>query len=275
MANPIKVTEYRKINGSLTPVYPATVASNVTVEGWNSSSPTDALLSTVLSDLRTSIANIGGLDVLVPKGAVPSTGLPASHTVGWTYWVTSDFAGEDVGGVTTEVGDMVLCISTGSTANDADWIVLQTNLDPTEFVKGPSSSVTTDTVALFNGTTGKVIKSSGYTLGKSVPSDAVFTDVKVTQTATSTSTDYRLVFTYTGGSSVSGNKTEGIRYDASAKYNPSTHTLSGVTVDGYTKTADLPAAQDWVEYGTSVPSDSSSTVTNLPDGGLFILIPGS
>ena len=42
-------------------------------------------------------------------------------------------------------------------------------------VVGPSSA-TSNRVAVFDGTTGKKIKSSGKTLGKSVPSDAVFTD---------------------------------------------------------------------------------------------------
>lgn len=42
-------------------------------------------------------------------------------------------------------------------------------------VNGASSS-TNNNVVLFDGTTGKTIKDSGKTLGKSVPSDAVFTD---------------------------------------------------------------------------------------------------
>ena len=42
-------------------------------------------------------------------------------------------------------------------------------------VTGPSSS-TDAHVAVFNGTTGKVIKDSGFTIAKSVPSNAVFTD---------------------------------------------------------------------------------------------------
>ena len=49
-------------------------------------------------------------------------------------------------------------------------------------VSGPSSA-TSGNVAIFNGTTGKVIKDSGFTIGKSVPSDAVFTDTKVTSAA--------------------------------------------------------------------------------------------
>ena len=42
-------------------------------------------------------------------------------------------------------------------------------------VTGPSSAVS-GRVAVFNGTTGKVIKDSGFTIAKSVPADAKFTD---------------------------------------------------------------------------------------------------
>lgn len=42
-------------------------------------------------------------------------------------------------------------------------------------VTGPSSSIDAH-VATFNGTGGKTIKDSGFTIGKSVPSNAVFTD---------------------------------------------------------------------------------------------------
>jgi len=50
------------------------------------------------------------------------------------------------------------------------------------FVKGPASA-TANRVATFDGTTGKTIKDSGYTIATSVPSGAVFTDTKVTSSA--------------------------------------------------------------------------------------------
>lgn len=56
-------------------------------------------------------------------------------------------------------------------------------------VSGPSS-VTADRVAVFNGTSGKVIKDSGYTIAKSVPSNADFTNTwrGIQNNLTSTST---------------------------------------------------------------------------------------
>ena len=50
------------------------------------------------------------------------------------------------------------------------------------FVKGPASA-TANHVATFDGTTGKTVKDSGYTIAASVPSGAVFTDTKVTSSA--------------------------------------------------------------------------------------------
>ena len=62
-------------------------------------------------------------------------------------------------------------------------------------VTGPSSS-TDAHVAVFNGATGKVIKDSGYTIGKSVPSDAVFTDTTYSsKSEASGGTDVSLVTT--------------------------------------------------------------------------------
>ena len=51
-------------------------------------------------------------------------------------------------------------------------------------VAGPSSSISGN-IAVFDGTTGKIIKDSKFTIGKSVPSNAVFTDTdtKVTSAA--------------------------------------------------------------------------------------------
>lgn len=46
-------------------------------------------------------------------------------------------------------------------------------------ITGPDNS-TDNAVVIFDGTTGKVVKDSGYTIGKSVPSNAVFTDTHYT-----------------------------------------------------------------------------------------------
>lgn len=113
-------------------------------------------------------------DAMVFKGTIGSTGatvtaLPSPHSIGWTYKVIDDTI--SVSGKACEPGDMIICIADGSTSSDADWTVVQANTDGT--VTGPASSAN-NRVAVFDGTSGKVIKDSGFTIGKSVPANAKF-----------------------------------------------------------------------------------------------------
>lgn len=144
--------------------------------------------------VKTATTNLlAEADAMLYKGTIAggSTGsygaLTPAADKGHTYKVTT--AGK-IDGVAVEVGDMLIC-NTDSTAAAtssnystiaANWDFVQTNLDGV--VIGPSS-VTSGRVAAFDGTTGKLIKDSGYTIAKSVPSDAVFTDTntKVTSAA--------------------------------------------------------------------------------------------
>lgn len=116
-------------------------------------------------------------DAMVFKGTIGAGGtittLPATHEAGWTYKVIT--AGS-LAGQTCEIGDMIVCIKDGTVATVDDWTVIQTNVDGA--VVGPASS-TAEHIATFTGTTGKVIKDSGFTIATSVPANAVFTDTKV------------------------------------------------------------------------------------------------
>lgn len=129
-------------------------------------------------------------DAMTFKGTIGTggtvTALPTTHKKGWTYKVIT--AGT-YAGKTCEVGDMIICVSDGTAAADADWTVVQSNIDGA--VTGPASSVDAR-VAVFNGTSGKVIKDSGFTIGKSVPSNAVFTDNDTKNTAGSTDTSSKI-----------------------------------------------------------------------------------
>lgn len=124
-------------------------------------------------------------DAMVFKGTIGSSGatvttLPTTHYQGWTYKVAT--AGSYVG-TTCEVGDMIICVTDGTSANNAHWTVIQTNVDGA--VTGPASA-TDAHIAVFNGTSGKIIKDSGFTIGKSVPSDAKFTDTTYNNATTTT-----------------------------------------------------------------------------------------
>ena len=129
--------------------------------------------------VKTEINNVlAAAGALIYKGTIGTDGtitaLPASHKVGDTYVVATagSYAGE-----TCEIGDMIICVATRTTANNADWNIVQTNVNGA--VTGPASAVT-NRVATFNGATGKVIKDSGFTIASSVPANAKFTDTTYT-----------------------------------------------------------------------------------------------
>ena len=101
-------------------------------------------------------------DAMIFKGTIGTggtiTSLPASHNAGWTYKVIT---ANTYAGVNCEVGDLIICITDGTTSNNNHWTVAQTNIDGA--VTGPTS-VTGDRIAVFNGTSGKIIKDSGYSI---------------------------------------------------------------------------------------------------------------
>ena len=121
---------------------------------------------------------IAAADAMIYKGTIGTDGtvtaLPATHSTGWTYKVTT--AGT-YAGVKCEVGDMVICLTDGTAATDSHWTVVQNNIDGA--VTGPTSSVA-NRVAIFSGTSGKAIADSGYTIASSVPANAKFTDTVYT-----------------------------------------------------------------------------------------------
>lgn len=126
---------------------------------------------------------VAAADAMIYKGTLGTDGtvtkVPANgYKVGWTYKVIT--AGT-YAGIKCEVGDMLIAINNGPVSGtivvNADWTVVQANIDGA--VTGPASA-TAGHIAVFDGATGKVIKDGTYTIATSVPSNAVFTDTKVT-----------------------------------------------------------------------------------------------
>lgn len=117
-------------------------------------------------------------DAMIFKGTLGFNGttatLPATHKIGWTYRIISAGSYADT---TCEIGDLIICVADGTSANNADWTVVQTNIDGS--VIGPASS-TGNHIATFSGVTGKIIQDSGFTIATSVPANAVFTDTTYT-----------------------------------------------------------------------------------------------
>jgi len=105
---------------------------------------------------------IAANDAMVFKGTVGVGGTHeiaafnalATYNAGWTYRVIT--AGT-IKGVVCEVGDLITCMvdRAGSGELDADWTVMQTNLDGA--VTGPISS-TDGRFAIFDGVSGKLLK---------------------------------------------------------------------------------------------------------------------
>lgn len=142
----------------------------------------------IKSDIDNKLNNLLATnDAMVFKGTIGRDAaatiheLPAKHSAGETYRVY-DIEGGNNGkylgnGEVCEIGDLIICIKDGTTHSAGDWTIVQTNIDGA--VIGPASAVNNH-VAIFNGANGKIIKDSGFTIGKSVPSDAKFTDTHYT-----------------------------------------------------------------------------------------------
>lgn len=100
-----------------------------------------------------------------------------------------------------------------------------------------------------------------YSLNKTVPSNAVFTDTNnaVTQTATTTSANYELLFSATADNTT---RTEGARKTDSLKYNPSTKelTLDGTMIlNGYSRSTSTDPCPSIVLKANNIDTDTAVT----------------
>ena len=145
-------------------------------------------------------------DAMVFKGTITSNSqLPATHKQGWTYRVNTagNYAGQKC-----EVGDLIICITDGTSANNAHWTVAQTNTDGV--VSGPTSSVNGN-IAAFSSTNGKSIydtglnianiATSGHTHTQYAPTSHTHYELKFignTRNAATTPTQYNGKFSFVG-----------------------------------------------------------------------------
>lgn len=99
-------------------------------------------------------------DAMLYKGVVnANSDLPATHSQGWTYKVGT--AGE-YAGIQCEIGDMIICNTDGTAANNAHWNVIQTNIDGA--VISSSTSSTDNALARWDDDSGRIIQNSTATL---------------------------------------------------------------------------------------------------------------
>lgn len=106
-------------------------------------------------------------DAMVFKGVINANGdLPATHKQGWTYRVAT--AGTYAGKV-CEVGDIIICVTDGTTANNDHWAIIQNNVDGAVY-RG-TNAFTDANIIVADSTNGKV-KSSGKTITTTAPSSS-------------------------------------------------------------------------------------------------------
>ena len=189
------------------------------------------------------------------------TSLPASHSVGDTYKVVT--AGS-YAGVSCEIGDMLICLTDGTTANNAHWTVVQGNLDGT--VTGPVNA-TNGSIVLFDGTTGKVVKDSQVVL----PSDPKFTDTWRPLSINGTEIQSSASANFINGNGIS--ITEGSPNNGSITIsaNPKSDGVTGATANRYgtcstaaataAKTVSITAGTPTLEAGLRVTVKFSSANT--------------
>lgn len=105
--------------------------------------------STLQSAKAYADSILGANDAMVFKGTLGTggtvTALPDTHKTGWTYRVITagSYAGQNC-----EVGDLVICIADGTSANNAHWTVAQTNVDG---AVTHSAALTADNIVVGNG----------------------------------------------------------------------------------------------------------------------------
>lgn len=220
---------YGKNGETQTQLNPETVAAQVII---NNAAGEGSNVEAEIEKLRTDVAALINGGVVFKGALTTASGLPTvSYKAGWQYIV------QDAGtyaGKACEAGDFVVCVKNyaSGSASNSDWAVLQVNI--VGAVTGPANSVANH-VAAFDGTSGKIIKDSGYTIGKSVPADAEFTD---TTYAPATSAADGLMtaaqFTKLGGIEAGADKTDRDNVAAAGAFIKATDTADGIS-DGTSK----------------------------------------
>lgn len=252
-AKTIKLTASTVGLGNVTNESKATMFTSAALTGTptapTASAATNSTQIATTAFVNTVVNNkIAAADAMIYKGTIGTggtvTSLPNTHSTGWTYKVIT--AGT-YAGVACNIGDMIICLTDGTAANNAHWTVIEGNIDGA--VTGPASAVNAR-VAVFDGTTGKIIKDSGYTIETSVPSGAKFTD-----------TTYGAATTSAAGllSAADKTKLDSISAGANAYTHPS-----------YTARTGKPTANQTPAFGgtatvSQITSDALGHVTGVTD----------
>lgn len=156
----VEVTEintplYQRVGQNLYLLNIQTTAKQVKMQS-EEGQPSDAQAE--IEALRKKIAGLlSANDAMIFKGvASQDSDVPSeAYEAGWTYKAA---AAGTYKGQACEVGDLIVCVKDyAEEANNADWTVIQTNIDGA--VTGPSEAEEGN-LAAFSGATGRVIADS-------------------------------------------------------------------------------------------------------------------
>ena len=136
MGNDIKTPLYQKVGEDLHKVLVETSADQVLMKDAENG---DSNVQAEIESLRESVKNVlAANDAMIFKGVVAAEGdiAAADYNAGWTYkvGVAGTYKGQKC-----EVGDLIVCVNDHAAdgASDADWTVVQTNIDGA--VTGPGN----------------------------------------------------------------------------------------------------------------------------------------
>lgn len=131
-------------------------------------SPSTTNAPSVSSVKSYADALIAANDAMVFKGVIDASANPnyPAANRGDTYRISVAGKIGGASGPNVEVGDLIIALTDGTASGThatvgANWNITQSNIDGA--VTGPTTS-TTGNVATFNGTTGKVIQDSGFSI---------------------------------------------------------------------------------------------------------------
>ena len=200
-------------------------------------------------------------DAMVFKGVInANSALPADHKQGWTYRIGT--AGTYANKV-CEVGDIIICVTDGTAANNDHWAVIQNNIDGAVY-KG-TNAFTDAHVIIADSTAGKV-KDSGKTITATAPAsgaaDTTIPTSKAVWSAISGASGYGKTGTVTqvtAGTGLSIGTTAGGNFTTSGTINHTNSVTAQTTQALYPIKID---AQGHISaYGTAVTSLPASDVS--------------
>lgn len=146
---------------------------------------TTAFVADAVATACNNVLSAG--DAMVFKGTLGTSGtvtaLPATHEVGWTYKVITagTYAGQ-----TCEVGDMIICITDGTTANNAHWTVVQNNVSTMTGATADANGASGLVPAPTKGNQGKFLRADGTWQAANNYTHPTTTATANTSTATAT-----------------------------------------------------------------------------------------